>query len=258
MKSIDTELADKIRHDIVVGTHSAGERLSEAQLCDFYGVSRTPVRLAIRLLVREGVILRGKGRGYLVKSPTVSDIKQAVLVLGHLESLAARLMAQSSVRDNLLPNLKTAIDAIDRLINIGVMDDTSIRNIQQENAVFHQTILEGCGNDFVDFTCKQINYLPMLAVGSMAFDRTTIGTKKGIERSLFRLRLGNTQHKVIYEAIRTGDGVRAEGVMREHSNIIIEYIELFEERHEKLSLTDLISYSGFELVNGNPTKEPSN
>ena len=247
MKSIDIELAEKIRHDILVGKYSEGERLSEAQLCDTHGVSRTPVRLAIRLLEREGVLRRGEGRGYLVQSPTVADIKQAVLVRGHLESLGARLMAQLPERHAILPNLESAINEIDNIIDLGIVDDKSIRNLQKQNAVFHQTILESCGNDFVSFTCRQINHLPMLEVGSVAFDRASITTSKGIDRTLFRLRLGNAQHKVIYQAINTGDGVRAEGVMREHSNTMIEYIELFEKRHDELTLSDLISYSGYEI-----------
>ena len=73
-----------------------------------------------------------------------------------------------------------------------------------------------------------------------------------MERTIFRLLLGNAHHKVIIEAIKTGDSVRAEGMMREHSNTMIEYIELFEKRHDELSLTDLISYSGFNLATETP------
>ena len=250
MKSIDTELVNRIRHDIVVGTHSAGERLSEAQLSDFYGVSRTPIRLAVRLLEREGVIERGEGRGYMVQSPTVKDIKQAVMVRGHLESLAARLMANAPNRKEKMPLLEEAIASLDELIETAELNDTSINKMQKQNALFHHTILENCGNDFVAFTCNKISHLPMLEVGSMAFDKKTIETVNGVERTLFRLKLGNSQHKVIYEAIRTGDSVRAESVMREHSNTMLEYIELFEKRHEDLSLTDLISYSNYQLNSG--------
>ena len=63
MESIDTELANKIRRDVFLGTYDDGIRLSEAQLCDTYGVSRTPVRLALRLLEREGILRRAEGRG---------------------------------------------------------------------------------------------------------------------------------------------------------------------------------------------------
>ena len=65
----------------------------------------------------------------------------------------------------------------------------------------------------------------------MVFDREVLSTKDGIERSLFRLKLGNSQHKVIFEAIQSGDAVRAEGVMREHSNTMIEYIKLLRNHH---------------------------
>lgn len=248
MDSIDTELANQIRHDIIFGIYSDGERLSEAQLCDTHKVSRTPVRLALRLLEREGLIRRGEGRGYQIHRPTVNDILQAVQVRGHLESLAARLMAQSPGRHNMLPTLEAAIENIDNLVDAGKVDDTSRQLMQRQNAIFHKTILEGCGNDFVGFTCEQISHLPMLEAGSMVFDKQVLSTKDGMERSLFRLKLGNSQHKVIFEAIQRGDAVRAEGMMREHSNTMVEYIEVFEKRNDELTINDLISYSGVDVT----------
>lgn len=190
---------------------------------------------------------RGEGRGYVVQSPTVTDILQAIQVRGHLESLAARLMAQAPGRDALLPRLDAAVAEIDRLIDLGQLDDTSCKLLQRQNTEFHTTILEGCGNDIVGFTCNQIRHLPMLEVGSMVFDRAVLSTDEGVERSLFRLRLGNAQHKVIYCAIKRGDVVRAKGVMREHSNTMLEYIEVFEKQSEALTVADLIAYSGIAL-----------
>ena len=244
MESIDTELAAQIRNDIILGMYGEKERLSEARLCDTHNVSRTPVRLALRMLQHEGLIRRSEGRGYFVNAPKVADILQAVLVRGHLESLAARLMSQSPGRHNVMPNLEAAIEEIDRLIDAGKMDDASLRALQSQNAVFHKTILDGCGNDFVGFTCSRISHLPMLEVGAMMFDRQVLSTADGIERSLFRLKIGNSQHKVIFEAIQSGDAVRAEGVMREHSNTMVEYIKVFEKRDEELTIKDLIGYSG--------------
>jgi GntR family transcriptional regulator of vanillate catabolism len=244
MESIDTELAAQIRNDIILGMYGEKERLSEARLCDTHNVSRTPVRLALRMLEHEGLIRRSEGRGYFVNAPKVADILQAVLVRGHLESLAARLMSQSPGRHNVMPNLEAAIEEIDRLIDAGKMDDASLRALQSQNAVFHKTILDGCGNDFVGFTCSRISHLPMLEVGAMMFDLQVLSTADGIERSLFRLKIGNSQHKVIFEAIQSGDAVRAEGVMREHSNTMVEYIKVFEKRDEELTIKDLIGYSG--------------
>lgn len=56
------------------------------------------VRLALRALEREGIFRRGEGRGCLAQSPTVENVLHAVEVRGHLESLAARLMAQNPNR----------------------------------------------------------------------------------------------------------------------------------------------------------------
>lgn len=248
MESIDTELAEKIRRDIVFGHYAESERLSETQLCDTHKVSRTPVRLALRMLENEGMIRRSEGRGYFVNVPKVRDILNAVLVRGHLESLAARLMAQSPGRHNMMPTLEAAIDELDRLIDREEMDDPALRAMQEQNAAFHKTILGSCGNDYVAFTCSRISHLPMLEAGSMVFDKQVLSTKDGMDRSLFRLRLGNSQHKVIFEAIQNGDAVRAEGMMREHSNTMIEYIQKFEKRNGELTISDLIGYSGLSVT----------
>lgn len=247
MESIDTELASQIRSDIIHGAYSKGKRLSEAQLCETHNVSRTPVRLALRLLEREGVVSRGEGRGYTVHSPTVADILQAVEVRGHLESLAARLMAQSPDRSKHLPEMAGAIETYTKLIDQGRIDEPMIRRMQAANRIFHTSILNACGNEYVGYTCERISHLPMLAVGSMVFDRAVTDSPENMERGLFRLRLGSAQHQVIFEAIEKGDPVRAEGMMREHSHTMIEYIQTFEKRDESLTVADLIAYSAVEL-----------
>ena len=242
MESIDTELAARIRLDIIKGVYKEGERLSEARLCDDYDVSRTPIRLALRLLERERLLRRGEGRGYTVFSPTVQEVLQAVEVRGHLESLAARLMAQSPDRAQHLPKMARAIGLIDEVLDEGVMDDAAKRRAQAANRTFHMAILEGCGNDYVSYACDQISHLPMLAPGSMVFDRSSDASKV-----LFRLRLGNAQHQVIHESIAQGDVVRAEGMMREHSHTMVDYIKTFERKDDSLTINDLISYSGNEI-----------
>lgn len=248
MQSIDTELAARIRNDIIQGVYGEGERLSEARLCEDHSVSRTPVRLALRLLEREGVIRRGDGRGYTIQSPTIDDVKKAVQVRGHLESLAARLMARADDRHIHLTAMAEAIDTIEAAVDGGSLDEHVIRRMQAANRVFHMTMMDACGNDYVGFTCRQISHLPMLAAGSMVFDRSVCDTPEQLERGLFRLRLGNAQHRVIYDAIADGDAVRAEGMMREHANTMIEYIETFEKRDGTLTVADLVAYSAADII----------
>lgn len=248
MESIDTELAARIRNDIVLGKYAEGERLSETKLCEKHKVSRTPVRLALRFLESEGVIQRGEGRGYRVQIPTVADILQAVQVRGHLESLAARLMAQAQDREDHLPKMASAIETIEELLEPGRVDEPLIHKMRAQNKIFHSTILDACGNDYVSLTCKQIRHLPMLAVGSMVFDRRVLDTPERMESGLFRLRIGNAQHQVIYDAIKSGDAIRAESMMREHANIMIEYIQTFEKRDARLTVHDLVAYSAADAA----------
>ncbi len=243
MEPIDAELAARIRNDIFLGTYAEGERLSESRLCETHSVSRTPIRLALRTLESEGLIHRGEGRGYVVQSPTVADILQAVQVRGHLESLAARLMAQSPEREKYLPKMAQAIESINEQLALRRIDEPMIQNMLAANKVFHSTILDACGNNYVSLTCKQIRHLPMLSVGAMVFDRSLFESTERIETGLLRLQIGNSQHQVIYDAIKSGDAVRAESMMREHSNIMIEYIQKIERRNATITVNDLVSYS---------------
>lgn len=243
MEPIDIELANTIRQDIIDGTFEHGARITEAKLCDWHKVSRTPVRLALRRLEQEGMIRKGKSRGYIVEEITVDHIRQAVQVRGHLESLAARLMAQSKQDQKTLDRMGNAIRRIETMADQGRFDDEALRNLHAANLVFHTTILESCGNSYIKFTCDQISHLPMLAAGSMVFDRDAINGKKDLDKSILRMKIGNSQHRIIYEAVERGDPVRAEGMMREHSNTMIEYIETFEQRNSKLTVRDLVSYS---------------
>ena len=82
----------------------------------------------------------------------------------------------------------------------------------------------------------------------MTFDRSVDDTPQHFERGLFRMRLGIAQHIVIYEAIEKGDAVRAEGMMREHSHTMIEYIQTFEKKGADLTVADLIAFSSVAQI----------
>ena len=72
------------------------------------------------------------------------------MVRGHLESLAARLMANAPNRKEKLPLLEEAIASLDGLIETTELNDTSINKMQKQNALFHHTILENCGTILLD------------------------------------------------------------------------------------------------------------
>jgi DNA-binding GntR family transcriptional regulator len=83
-----------IRTAIVRGSLPPGGRLSEPTLARQLGVSRTPVREAIRALEREGLIMRMPGRGLSVVEISVDDVQEIYAIKSVLEGVAVRLACQ--------------------------------------------------------------------------------------------------------------------------------------------------------------------
>jgi DNA-binding GntR family transcriptional regulator len=90
-RSLHDELVERVRRQIVEGVLAPGEKISEKDLCAAYAVSRTPLREALKVLAREGLVVLTPHRGAHVSRLTVSDIEEAFPVIGALEGLAGEL-----------------------------------------------------------------------------------------------------------------------------------------------------------------------
>jgi DNA-binding GntR family transcriptional regulator len=84
-------LVNRLRDMIIEGHLSPGTRLNEGQLGQMLGVSRTPLREAIKYLASEGLVELVPSRGAVVKRFGAKDVQDMLLVLGTLEELAAKL-----------------------------------------------------------------------------------------------------------------------------------------------------------------------
>jgi DNA-binding GntR family transcriptional regulator len=84
---------DLIKESVIVGRFSPGETLSENQLADFCGVSRTPIREALRKLETEGLLKNG-GRSWRVSDPAPDEIYEMYETKGILESASVALAAE--------------------------------------------------------------------------------------------------------------------------------------------------------------------
>ncbi len=90
-KPLREKIADKIRADIIKGVYKKnGERLVEPKLAKNLGISRTPIREALRQLEAEGFIEIVPRRGAIVKELTIKDIDDLYAIKANLEGLAAR------------------------------------------------------------------------------------------------------------------------------------------------------------------------
>lgn len=92
---LNDTLAERLRALIVEGALAPGEKLSEQALCVRFGVSRTPLREALRSLAAEGLVTLRPGRSALVAPLTLADLDEVFPVIGALEALAGELAASA-------------------------------------------------------------------------------------------------------------------------------------------------------------------
>src|ERR1700743_844041 len=111
--AMDTQLARatvSIREMILRGQLKPGQRVTEIMLAELLGMSRTPVRQALPVLAREGLLVESGGRGYLVRTFTRSDILDAIDLRGVLEGFAVRRIAERGATPALLHQLQECLE----------------------------------------------------------------------------------------------------------------------------------------------------
>lgn len=89
--SLHDEVVTRLRDMIIEGRLAAGTRIHELKLCEALGVSRTPLREALKVLASEGLIELTPSRGATVRRLTPADVLDMLRVLGALEALAGEL-----------------------------------------------------------------------------------------------------------------------------------------------------------------------
>ena len=90
-RSLHDEIVVRLRDLIMDGELKAGDKINEAELCLRFGVSRTPLREALKALAAEGLVVLSPNRGAAVARITEADIDELFPILGALEALAGEL-----------------------------------------------------------------------------------------------------------------------------------------------------------------------
>lgn len=144
--SLGLRVADQIRDAIVGGTLELGEALSEDSLAEALGVSRTPVREALRLLQAQGLVQIRPKSGSTVFIPTEAQIAELVEFRITME-LQAAAWAFERNRETTAKDLTAAIELMEPAIEAGDM-----RAFGQADTVFHQGFVENCDNSYLQST----------------------------------------------------------------------------------------------------------
>lgn len=209
-----------LRTRILSGELTPGERLVEAQLAQRLGISRTPLRYALSVLSTEGLVERSGVRGYRVRRFSVTDVLNAIDVRGVLEGLAARALAERGVEASLARDLNACLREGDEIFRAGVLDDQAEPRYAAMNARLHALIVDAARNHAVSTALGLNNKIPFVSPGTVVFDRAAR------ERQFMMLSYAHRQHHAIVDALLNGEGARVEALMKEHTNISKESLNL--------------------------------
>jgi DNA-binding GntR family transcriptional regulator len=143
-------IAGFIEKLIIEGTLKPRERLIETNLSQALGVSRPPVREALRALEREELVTFSHRRGVTVTEITEKDVQDVYLIRSTLESLAVKLAAKNLTKENLIK-----LEAL----NAQMSKASQRRDVNayfQLNQEFHEIILEAANNQKLSKILKNL------------------------------------------------------------------------------------------------------
>lgn len=100
-RSLQAEVLDRLRDEIVRGVWKPGVRLQERLLCTRFGISRSPLREAYQVLAAEGLLHLLRNRGAIVSTPSFDETMDAFTLLATLETLAIELACANASDDEL-------------------------------------------------------------------------------------------------------------------------------------------------------------
>jgi DNA-binding GntR family transcriptional regulator len=180
-------------------------RLDERELAGRLGVSRTPIREALVRLEHEGLVTSIPRRGYFIARKSKAELLEIIVVWAALESMAARLVAQSADA-GAIASLREIFATFDGERIAAHLDEYSEANLR-----FHQRIIELAGSEVLRRTAEGI------LVHVRSIRHRTIGENHRFERSI-------VDHMQIIEALETRNVELAEQLVRDHALALASHV----------------------------------
>jgi DNA-binding GntR family transcriptional regulator len=206
------EVADWLRERIRSGELRPGQRLVEADLVVRLGSSRMRVREALRRLEAESFVEVHEHRATFVKTFARDDVINFHRAREVLEALAARLVAERPLPENLRTDLVAVRDNMDAAVASNDRDAYFVLNER-----FHDLVLRHCGNEYV------VSAVERLRAPHVRLQLSNVlGTM--VEQQ-------HADHHRIIAALLAGNAVEAEQAMRDHISNGGRAIARIDERH---------------------------
>ncbi len=191
---------DVLRQRLVGGHYTPGTQLKEEPLAKEFGLSRTPVRTALKRLVAEGLATADAGQGIHVALWSDWDIEETFQLRMLLEPYAASLAATRG-GEELVAKLKGSNDQMAAAMLQG--GDESVSQIQEANRTFHRALLDASGSPRLRMILESMIDMPIIVRSFY------LSTRSELEQSLHH-------HQDLTVAAEARDGELARQVMQLH------------------------------------------
>lgn len=190
-QSVHARLLDEIR----LGQIIPGSRLRETDLAERLGISRTPVREAIRMLEADGLVVHIPRQGATLRRLSYAEVMELYEMRVVLEGTAARLAARSASEIEL-----AELDAIHAEMQAAAADPALVSRLNRQ---FHASLLNAAKNRF-------------LSRAMASLQRTLLILGPTTLRDATRVEQAGQEHAAILATLRSRDGTAAENAMRRH------------------------------------------
>ncbi|NOH03990.1 MAG: GntR family transcriptional regulator [Chloroflexi bacterium] len=202
-KPLKEEIYDALHRQIIAGKYKTGEWLRQEEIASQMGVSMTPVREALDLLVAKGIAERVPYRGVRVRKMTDKEVVEAYGLRLLLEAIIARDAAKNITAEQ-VAKLKTIMNEMDRQVDLNDMPQE--RHLSRE---FHASIAEASGNSLL---------IQLYTIVSNAFPDWLLYEALYRKPELVSGSVAQThdEHTAILEALTSGDADRAVQASLEH------------------------------------------
>lgn len=197
--SIADQIFEQLERDILTGKYQRGEVLSELRLSAELGVSRTPIREAVRRLEQEN-ILKETGRGMVVIGISREDMLDMYEIRLRIEGLAAR-KAAANISDEQLKQMEETLDL--QSFYIDKQEGDSAEQIRDMDSRFHELIYESSGSRAFHETLS-------------ALHRKIMKYRSASVSKHSRALLSLEEHRAIYDALAAHDSEAAEKATLNH------------------------------------------
>ena len=202
--SLADQVFEKLENDIVHGVYPRGEIITELKLVEQLGVSRTPIREALRRLEQERLI-EDTGKGSVVLGITADDLLDIMNIREHIEGLAAYYACINMTEEG-LKELEHIMDLQDFYFS-----KWDVEHLQQEDDRFHDAICELSQRTVIRDT------LVPLHRKTRRYRKTAMQDKNRAAKSL-------QEHHEILAAFRERDSEKVKNAMNSHISRVKKYM----------------------------------